>query len=59
MPATQLMVGMGIPLSRVPDVRRFYGKDPEGPETIDFIEEEYVYPTSHATFFLTFILTFG
>jgi len=42
-----LMVGMGIPLSRVPDVRRFYGKDPEGPESIDFIEEEYVYPTSH------------
>merc|ERR1719453_1231210 len=47
LPATQLMVGMGIPLSRVPDIRRFYGKEMEGAEPIDFIEEQYVYPTAH------------
>merc|ERR1719498_1374018 len=47
MPATQLMVGMGIALSRVPEIRRFYGKEVDGAEPIDFIEEEYIYPTSH------------
>ena len=30
LPATQLQVAMGIPLHRIPDVRRFYGRpDPE------------------------------
>ena len=48
MPATQLQVAMGIPLDRIPDVRRFYGKDPEleGGD-IDFFEDAYNYPDSH------------
>ena len=37
LPAAQLMVGMGIPLSRIPDIRRFYGLDVDGTEQIDFI----------------------
>ena len=41
MPATQLQVAMGIPLHRMPDVRRFYGRDVDGTDTIDFLEEEY------------------
>ena len=28
-PACQLMIGMGIPLSRIPDIRRLYGKEPQ------------------------------
>merc|ERR1719506_1743288 len=47
LPATQLMIGMGIPLSRIPDIRRFHGKDIDGTEPIDFINEQYIYPTSH------------
>ena len=27
-PACQIMIGMGIPLWRIPDIRRLYGKDP-------------------------------
>ena len=40
MPATQLQVAMGIPLNRIPDIRRFYAKDdPEnGDSPIDFLE---------------------
>ena len=41
MPATQLQVAMGIPLHRMPDVRRFYGRDVEGTDAIDFMNEEY------------------
>jgi len=43
LPATQLQVAMGIPLNRIPDIRRFYGRadaeDGDGP--IDFMTEEY------------------
>jgi len=46
-PALQLQVGMGIPLHRCPDVRRFYGRDPAGDSRIDFLEDEYVYPETH------------
>ena len=38
---------MGIPLSRVPDVRRFYGLDPLAETKIDFLEDEYKYPDCH------------
>jgi len=43
MPATQLQVAMGIPLNRIPDIRRFYDKeDPEeGDSPIDFMEDDY------------------
>jgi len=46
-PALQLMIGMGIPLCRVPDIRRFYGLDPKESSAIDFYEMPYVYPSSH------------
>jgi acetyl-CoA carboxylase/biotin carboxylase 1 len=47
LPATQLQVAMGIPLSRIPDIRRFYGRDPETDTNIDFMEEDYVLPERH------------
>ncbi len=48
MPATQLQVAMGIPLSNMPQIRRLYGKeDLYGNEPIDFLEEEYKEIDSH------------
>jgi len=35
-PACQLMIGMGVPLHSIPDLRRLYGQDPEGQDPIDF-----------------------
>eukprot|EP00931_Biecheleriopsis_adriatica_P068099 TRINITY_DN4212_c0_g1_i3.p1 TRINITY_DN4212_c0_g1~~TRINITY_DN4212_c0_g1_i3.p1 ORF type:complete len:2077 (+),score=502.62 TRINITY_DN4212_c0_g1_i3:244-6231(+) len=46
-PALQLQIGMGIPLNRVPDIRRFYGLNPDETSKIDFIKDKYVYPTNH------------
>jgi len=46
-PALQLQIGMGIPLQRVPDVRRFYGLAPEEDSRIDFLNDAYVYPSKH------------
>ncbi|GAB5367881.1 hypothetical protein AAMO2058_001270000 [Amorphochlora amoebiformis] len=41
-PATQLQVAMGIPLTNIPDVQRFYNRDPEKPVAkIDFMTEDY------------------
>jgi biotin carboxylase len=37
---------MGIPLHRMPQVRRFYGKDVEEETKIDFATEEYI-PINH------------
>ena len=47
MPATQLQVAMGIPLYNIPEVRKFYGRDPEGTDPIDFMEDEYTPIDSH------------
>jgi len=47
LPATQLQVAMGIPLNRVPDIRRFYGLEPEDNTAIDFMTEDYVLPERH------------
>eukprot|EP00854_Cymbomonas_tetramitiformis_P001298 gene1298-1885_t len=47
LPATQLQVAMGIPLNCIPEVRRFYGRDPEGTDSIDFMEDEYILPEKH------------
>jgi len=48
MPATQLQVAMGIPLNRIPDMRRFYGKeDLYGDSPIDFFNDEYIPITNH------------
>ncbi len=34
-PACQLMVGMGLPLWRIPSIRALYCKDPKGTEPFD------------------------
>mmetsp|Transcript_23591 Transcript_23591/g.76855 ORF Transcript_23591/g.76855 Transcript_23591/m.76855 type:complete len:2137 (+) Transcript_23591:142-6552(+) len=47
LPATQLQVAMGIPLYRMPQVRRFFGKKSDGTEAIDFQNEEYTPITKH------------
>jgi len=46
-PALQLQIAMGIPLYRVPDIRRFYNMDPAGTEAIDFLKTDYPYPNCH------------
>jgi acetyl-CoA carboxylase/biotin carboxylase 1 len=48
MPATQLQVAMGIPLYKIPQIRRLYGKeDMYGDDVIDFLEEDYKPINSH------------
>jgi len=47
LPATQLQVAMGIPLNKIPEVRRFYGRDMYGDSEIDFLEEDYSDVNSH------------
>eukprot|EP00948_MAST-09A_sp_MAST-9A-sp1_P000526 g526.t1 len=36
LPAAQLQVAMGIPLDRIPDIRRLFGREPFGDDHIDF-----------------------
>eukprot|EP00961_Rhodomonas_salina_P221554 2995709-Rhodomonas_salina.2 len=38
---------MGIPLSNMPQIRAFYGKDVDAKDPIDFLEEEYPKITKH------------
>ena len=55
LPATQLQVAMGIPLHRMPEIRRFYGRAGKGgahecaadEDPIDFMQESYIQPTRH------------
>jgi acetyl-CoA carboxylase/biotin carboxylase 1 len=48
LPATQLQVCMGIPLERIPQIRRFYGKAlDDNTSSIDFLKDNYVYPDRH------------
>ena len=47
LPATQLQVAMGIPLNRIPDIRKFHGCDVDDDSAIDFMEEDYVLPERH------------
>ena len=44
LPATQLQVAMGIPLHRIPHIRRLYGKEDaaDGSSAIDFMVDDYV-----------------
>ena len=35
-PSCQLLIGMGVPLHRIPDIRRLYGQDPAGASPINF-----------------------
>ena len=47
-PACQLAIGMGVPLHRIPDLRRLYGRDPEGgDDDIDFEGGGRVAPLGH------------
>merc|ERR1719428_172665 len=47
LPATQVQALMGIPLDQMPQIRRFYGKDENTDDPIDFLEEDYPYPKTH------------
>lgn len=47
LPALQLQVAMGIPLYRMPDIRRLYGRHPFGVDTIDFETAERNPPHGH------------
>lgn len=41
LPAAQLLVAMGIPLFRIPDIRKFWNRNPDGSDKIDFSNEQY------------------
>ena len=43
-PSCQLMIGMGIPLHRIPDIRRLYGLEPTETSTIDFDKDPQSQP---------------
>eukprot|EP01119_Soliformovum_irregulare_P013643 TRINITY_DN365_c0_g1_i1.p1 TRINITY_DN365_c0_g1~~TRINITY_DN365_c0_g1_i1.p1 ORF type:complete len:2213 (-),score=948.81 TRINITY_DN365_c0_g1_i1:73-6711(-) len=45
--AAQLHVAMGIPLHRIPDIRRLYGQDPKGINSIDFEVTKRIPPKGH------------
>lgn len=47
LPAAQLNVAMGIPLHRIPDIRRFYNQEPFGDSKIDFYNEKQIEPKGH------------
>ena len=44
-PSCQLMIGMGVPLHRIPDIRRLFGKDPKGTGPIDFEADAQIPPS--------------
>ena len=44
-PSCQLMIGMGVPLHRIPDIRRLFGKDARGTGTIDFDNDPQIEPS--------------
>lgn len=44
-PACQLLIGMGVPLHRIPDIRRLFGKDPTGVSPIDFEADAQLAPS--------------
>lgn len=45
-PACQLLIAQGVPLHAIPEIRRLYGKDPEGTDPIDFENVEARAPPS-------------
>ena len=47
-PACQLLIGMGVPLYRIPDIRRLYGKDPTEEDPIDFEKDSQLKPSGTA-----------
>lgn len=44
-PSCQLMIGMGVPLNRIPDIRRLYGQDPKGTSQIDYDKDPQIPPS--------------
>jgi len=36
LPAAQVLVGMGVPLAAMPEIRALFGRDPSGTGAIDF-----------------------
>ena len=46
-PAAQLMVGMGIPLYRIPDIRAVYGQDKYGKDRFDLEHTPQRQPDCH------------
>jgi len=49
LPATQLQVAMGIPLTNIPDIRKLYNRDMFGTSAIDFMSEQYREVNRHVT----------
>lgn len=48
LPATQVLVCCGVPLEKIPQIRRFYGKsESDTTSPINFLEDRYVYPDRH------------
>lgn len=47
LPSVQLQVAMGLPLYAIPDIRKFYGVDPNGVDPIDFATATPVPPNGH------------
>lgn len=47
LPACQLQVAMGLPLHRIQDVRKMYGRHPLGQDTIDFMYSQRLPLTRH------------
>ena len=44
-PSCQLMIGMGIPLNRISDIRRLFLRDPTGDDKIDFENDPQMTPS--------------
>jgi hypothetical protein len=44
-PSCQLLIGMGVPLHRIPDIRRLYGCDSNTASSIDFDEDPQIEPS--------------
>lgn len=44
-PSCQLLIGMGVPLHRIPDIRRLYGRDTNMATPIDFDEDPQIEPS--------------
>ena len=47
LPSCQLQVAMGLPLHRIADIRKLYGRHPRGTDTIDFAYAERMAPPRH------------
>lgn len=47
-PSCQLMIGMGIPLHRISDIRRLFLRDPLGDDKIDFENDPQMTPSGIA-----------